>query len=64
MSTPRNIKPGSDLPLPGLSPEEHRLRHVELHQAFDELLADWIRHVRTARPSTATVLELMQWSHQ
>jgi len=24
--------------------EEHIQRHIELHKALDELLADWIRH--------------------
>jgi hypothetical protein len=47
-----------------LSRDEHRLRHVELHKALDELLADWLFHVATARPSTSTVMELMQWSHK
>jgi len=42
--------------------EEHIERHKELHQALDELLADFIQHT-SALPSKTTVLELMQWSH-
>lgn len=41
----------------------HRLRHVMLHRALDELAADFM--VATARrPSETTVLELITWSHQ
>lgn len=43
---------------------EHRAAHQQLHDSLDELLADWFAHVKSARPSTSTVLELMQWSHQ
>ena len=43
--------------------KKHRQRHVELHQEFDELVADWIQH--TGRlPSRASVMELIAWSHQ
>lgn len=48
---------------PKLTPEEHRQRHIELHQKLDELIADWIGHGKKL-PSQATVMELMQWSHQ
>jgi hypothetical protein len=40
---------------------EHQARHAELHQALDELAADFIAHTGK-RPSETTVLELMQWS--
>lgn len=41
---------------------KHIARHKILHQAFDELLADWITH--TGRlPSQATIFELMEWSY-
>ena len=42
--------------------EEHKQRHVELHRAFDELLADWIGETESL-PSEATVMEFMQWSY-
>ncbi|HEX4545736.1 MAG TPA: hypothetical protein VH110_05210 [Candidatus Acidoferrum sp.] len=54
-----------------LSNERHRLRHVELHRALDELAADWALH--NSRPtrdgniklfSNTTIMELMEWSHQ
>lgn len=43
--------------------EKHRARHIELHQAFDELLADYLSHHSGKRPSDTTLLELMAWSH-
>lgn len=45
-----------------MTPEQHKQRHIELHKAFDELLADWIRHTEKM-PGTSTVMELMQWSY-
>ncbi len=42
----------------------HRERHKALHAALDELAADWLTHNRDKRPSSSTVLELMQWSHE
>ena len=43
--------------------EEHQQRHVELHKAFDELLADWTIHDRNAH-LTSTIEELMKWSYE
>lgn len=43
--------------------EQHQARHVELHKALDELVADWIRHTGKM-PSTSSVMELMLWSHE
>lgn len=45
----------------GLTPEEHRERHVTLHAALDELIADYVTHAG-GRPSTTTVMELIEWS--
>lgn len=42
--------------------DEHRARHVALHRAFDELLADFLAHHPDALPSETSVLELVQWS--
>jgi len=41
----------------------HLERHQQLHRSLDELVADWLSHNRDKRPSSSTVLELMQWSH-
>lgn len=45
-----------------LTEDEHRARHVELHKALDELIADWIGHTGNL-PSQHTVMELIEWSH-
>jgi hypothetical protein len=46
----------------------HRKRHIELHRAFDELLADWIAHDPflddRRRSIHSPIFDLMQWSHQ
>lgn len=42
--------------------EEHIERHKKLHREFDELVADFFIHTR--KGITATVYELMQWSHE
>ncbi len=42
---------------------EHKARHVELHQKFDELLADWIKNTG-GLPSKTNLVEFMQWSHK
>jgi len=44
-----------------MTPEQHRLRHIELHQALNELIADWILDTERL-PSDASVMELMEWS--
>jgi hypothetical protein len=41
--------------------KEHQKVHQELHNKLDELVADFINHTKKF-PSSATVLELMQWS--
>jgi hypothetical protein len=52
--------------------EEHRQRHVELHRALNELLADYLRHTLLVvgleegvahLPSVCTVAMLTEWSH-
>lgn len=48
-----------------MTKDEHRQRHVELHKAFDELYADYIRHQPTEGvylPSKVTVMQLLEWS--
>jgi hypothetical protein len=48
--------------MPTMTNEQHRERHIELHKALDELIADWI--TATGKyPSKSTVFELLEWSH-
>lgn len=42
--------------------EAHKERHGELHQMFDELVADFILHTGKL-PSQTTLKELMDWSY-
>ena len=45
-----------------LDEPQHRERHIELHQALDELVADWIQHThRLLR--TSSIMDLVEWSH-
>jgi hypothetical protein len=45
--------------------ESHRQRHIELHQALDELAADWIaQQPRGKLFSNTTIMELLQWSFE
>jgi hypothetical protein len=48
--------------------EEHAARHVELHRALDELLADFVDHHLSKVPykglDDTNLLELMEWSHR
>ena len=46
-----------------MNKEEHKARHLELHQKLDELVADFITHTKSF-PSQATLMELMKWSFQ
>lgn len=45
--------------------KEHKARHKELHQALDELAADFITHNKGEEylPSKVSVMRLMEWSH-
>ena len=52
-----------DIKAPAMAFEEHRIRHIKLHEALNELVADWIGHT-TSMPSTGTVMDLMKWSHE
>lgn len=40
---------------------EHRARHVDLHRALDELVADFMQQTGKLASQT-TVMELMSWS--
>lgn len=44
--------------------QEHQARHIALHKAFDELLADYIMHLPYGESALdKTVYELVKWSH-
>ena len=45
-----------------MNTKKHIKRHKELHQALDELLADFINHTEKL-PSRTTLVEFMEWSH-
>jgi hypothetical protein len=42
--------------------DEHRARHKALHEAYDELLADYLHWHPTASPHAITALEVLLWS--
>jgi hypothetical protein len=42
--------------------DEHCTRHFLLHQSLDELIADYLVQHWGSRPSTVTVMELLEWS--
>jgi hypothetical protein len=44
--------------------DEHKLRHVMLHQHLDELLADYLMHHDGALPSRTGMMDFLSWSHQ
>lgn len=47
------------------TPEGHRQRHVELHKAMDELLADYMRNHRDQQSFLDMPFrQLMEWSHR
>jgi hypothetical protein len=48
---------------PRLCASHHRKRHAELHAALDELVADWILQTGK-RPSTGSILELLEWANK
>lgn len=41
----------------------HIKRHVDLHRALDELMADYVGHTRRLLGQT-TMIEFMQWSYE
>lgn len=48
-----------------LIPEkEHQARHLELHKALDELLADYLLHHPGSVPGKIMLIQLLEWSHQ
>lgn len=56
-----DVKPPEDSR--NLTPDEHRARHVLLHQMLDELFADYIMcHPKQHRFMELTIGELLDWS--
>lgn len=49
--------------LMALTEEEHKKRHIELHKAFDELLADYLDCNR-GMGLESTLYDLAKWSHR
>lgn len=47
-----------------MTPEEHRKRHWELHQAFDELLADFFLHHPRKHAWNTSLAELILWAYE
>ena len=47
-----------------MTQEKHRDQHVKLHQALDELLADFLAQHPRKLPSNTSVTELMRWSYR
>jgi hypothetical protein len=47
-----------------LTKEEHIKKHVELHKALDELVADMIMCIPGFLPSNASLMYAMKWSHE
>jgi len=50
-----------------MTKEEHRKRHVQLHEALDELIGDWLRYdgLPSGRLlSDASIMDLVEWSYQ
>ena len=45
-------------------PFSHIERHKELHNALDELLADFIKHNKDVLPSKTSILSLIEWSYK
>ena len=46
-----------------MNKKEHRLKHVALHQALDELLADYLL-ITGKMLSNSTIYDVMKWSNQ
>jgi hypothetical protein len=46
-----------------MTKEKHIRVHKELHQKFDQLLADFIMHTGKT-PSETTLMEFMKWSYE
>ena len=46
-----------------MNENEHKERHIELHRALDELIADFFIHDPSLPSVDASVMSLIEWSH-
>lgn len=46
-----------------MTQEQHKKIHKNLHDSFDQLIADFFIHHRDKLPSNTTLMELMEWSY-
>lgn len=51
------------MPEKEMTEKEHKARHVYLHRALDELIADFIYHTQ-GLPSKTTLMEFMRWASE
>ena len=45
-----------------INKEDHKKRHIELHESLDELVSDFINHTESM-PTETTVLDLLKWAY-
>lgn len=57
----RCLEPGG-IDAGAMAEDAHRQRHVALHVALDELLADFIRHT-SEPPLQRPIIDLIQWNY-
>lgn len=43
--------------------DSHRVRHLELHNALDELIADFVMHNPDSLPGNTILMDFMRWSY-
>jgi len=46
-----------------MTKDEHKKRHITLHECFDELLADFIKSTGAA-PLRRPIIDLVDWSYK
>lgn len=44
--------------------EEHQIRHGAIHEIFEELWEDYVKHFPRAIPQSTTVGQLLAWSRR
>lgn len=46
-----------------MTPEEHKEIHIQLHKSLDQLLADYITHVKDSSIDDS-IYTLLKWSYE